>query len=523
MIDNEIIVDNNYEITISDFEKIVNKQKKLKLSDREEFIKIIDSGHASIKEKVKAQLPMYGVTTGFGDSCKYKIPYELTKKLQENIVKYHGCGLGKHHSEKESMGITLLRLISNSKGYSGVTYKLLKQMEQFINLEITPLIPELGSVGASGDLTPLSYLAATLTGKRRVSHKNKEMTASEALRMNNMMPISLEPKEGLAIMNGTSVMTSVAALCIIESKKIAFLVELTTSMTIEVLKGNKGPFEPIIHRNKPFKGQIKTAENILKYLSTSKRAKSYQSVVKNIATNKTDDFIYTSNIQDKYSLRCSPHIIGILRDVVEWSENIVQIEMNSVTDNPMIDYETGSIHSGGNFYGGYICTAMDTLRATLADIADLLDKQLSLLVDEKFNKGLPPNLAYIKKDEPFIKHGFKAVQITSTALTAEIISLAQPIRVLSRPTEALNQDKVSLGNISARYTRNCIDLLKYVISIKLMCLTQAMDIIGVEEFSDVAKKMYETIRNEISFVNEDRELDVDINKVYNLINTLKSH
>lgn len=516
-----IEIDNSYNITLEDYEKIINNVAQIKLSINENFIRLINKGHNHIKEKIKQGLSIYGVTTGFGDSSKYHIPYTIAKKLQENLFKYHGCGLGKTYSEKETRGIMVLRLIANSKGYSGVTYKLLKQLEQFIKLDIIPLIPELGSVGASGDLTPLSYIAATLTGRRKVLYKGRVVEASEALRDNNLEAVTLEPKEGLAIMNGTSVMTAVAGICVIEAKKIASLVELTSALSIEVLKANKSPFSSIIHKNKPHNGQIKSAENIMSYLSSSKIAVDYDNMlddVKNHLEKDDNKYELKKHIQDKYSLRCSPHIIGALRDVLEWCEKLVTTEMNSVTDNPIIDYEDGGVYSGGNFYGGHICTTMDTLRASIADIADLIDKQLSLIIDEKFNNGLPPNLAYIKDNEPPIKHGLKAVQITCTSLTVEVLSKSNPIRTLSRPTEAMNQDKVSLGSISANHTRDSIELLKYIIAIQLISLAQAMDLIGVDNFCDTSKNIYNIIREVSKFIDDDRELDEDIDNVYKLLN-----
>jgi histidine ammonia-lyase/phenylalanine ammonia-lyase len=191
--------------------------------------------------------------------------------------------------------------------------------------------------------------------------------------------------------------------------------------------------------------------------------------------------------------------------------------MNSVTDNPLIDYETGEIYSGGNFYGGHICSSMDSLRATICNVADLVDKQIELIIDEKFNCGLTPNLIDANTDKPYIRHGLKAVQITSTSLVAEIMSFANPISSLSRPTEALNQDKVSLGTISARHTRDVIQLMMYLISTQLISLCQAIELRGVSKFSNISKEIFSLIRTVSKFVSEDRELDVDIEDVKNLL------
>lgn len=515
-----ILIDNKYNININDFEAVTNNIKKIKLSDKKDYVDLINKGNEIIRKSIEQNTPIYGVTTGFGDSCRRQISFSETRRLQENLVKYHGCGVGDYYSPKETLGILLLRLISNARGYSGVRYKLLKQIELFINHDILPLIPEQGTVGASGDLTPLSYLASTLTGKRKVFYKGSIMKTEDILKECGIEPITLEAKEGLALMNGTSVMTAVSAFCIIEAKKLASLSELTTALTVEVLRGNKDSFSSIIHQNKPFKGQVRTAENIYKFLSSSRTALKYKDIISSVKDeniNKQSHVYLNRHIQDKYSLRCSPHVIGVLNDTITWSEDWVVTEMNSVTDNPLIDYETGEIYSGGNFYGGHICSAMDNLRSSLASIADLIDKQFELIVDEKFNGDLTPNLIARNTNDSHVQHGFKAVQITCTSLVVEIMSLANPISALSRPTEALNQDKVSLGTISARYTRNVIQLLKYVLATQLLALVQAIDLIGKDDVSDIAKEIWTLIRKDIPFVDKDRELDSDIIEIAELL------
>ncbi len=515
-----ILIDNNYKINIEDFESVTINGQKIKLSGKKDYVSLIDKGNEIIRKHIEQNIPIYGVTTGFGDSCRRQISFSEARQLQENLVKYHGCGVGDYYSPEETLGILLLRLISNARGYSGVRYKLLKQIELFINNGILPLIPEQGTVGASGDLTPLSYLAATLTGKRKVYYKGKVMHSADALKECGIEPITLEAKEGLALMNGTSVMTAVSVFCVIEAKKIASLSELTTALTVEVLRGNKDSFSSIIHRNKPFEGQIKTAENIFNFLSSSKTALKYKDIISSVKDDKIhkQNFVYLNrHIQDKYSLRCSPHVIGVLHDTIKWSEDWVATEMNSVTDNPLIDYETGEIYSGGNFYGGHICSAMDNLRSSLTTIADLIDKQFELIVDEKFNGDLTPNLIARDTDDSHVQHGLKAVQITCTSLVVEIMSLANPISALSRPTEALNQDKVSLGTISARYTRKVIKLLKYVLATQLLALVQAVDLIGKDDVSDIAKEIWALIRKDVPFIDKDRELDSDIEKVVDIL------
>ncbi|MDH5681703.1 MAG: aromatic amino acid ammonia-lyase [Spirochaetota bacterium] len=517
-----IKIDNNYKITLEDFERITRGNYKIELSDNKEYISYINRGNEIIRETIKRHVPIYGVNTGFGDSCRNQIYYSYAKSLQENLVKFHGCGVGPYFSEAESHGMILLRLISNSKGHSGVTYMLLKQLERYINVPILPVIPELGSVGASGDLTPLSYIAATLMGSRKVYYKGKIVKTQEALDKENIKALVFEPKEALAILNGTSVMTAVSAYATIDAKKIIRLTELTTALAIEALKGNKGSLSDFNHQAKPHLGQIKTARTIKNYLSTSKMAKTQDEINLDVYSPDLDEksnVLLERTIQDKYSLRCTPQIIGVLWDIMTWLEDWVTIEMNSANDNPLVDVEHVTIYNGGNFYGGHICQGMDSLRAGLANLADLIDKQIELLVDEKFSNGLPANLIHPDEEHHFVYHGFKAMQICCTALTVEIHSQAQPVSILSRPTESLNQDKVSLGTISARHTRNVIRLMENILAIHLLALCQAIELRGSHQFSHCAKDILNEIRKLVPFVDKDREMDEDIQKIVSLIGT----
>ncbi|OHD63683.1 MAG: hypothetical protein A2096_08655 [Spirochaetes bacterium GWF1_41_5] len=504
-------------MNISDFISVATGSRKIRLSPEKFFIERINRSYEVINECIKKNIPVYGVTTGFGDSCRNHISYDDAKKLQENLVKYHGCGVGPYFSDIETVGIVLLRLISNSKGSSGVRYDLLRQLELFVNTPIIPLIPELGSVGASGDLTPLSYLAAALSGRRKVIYKNKIMDAKKAIKLCGHMPLSFEPKEALAIMNGTSVMTSVAGFCIHRAILAVDTAEIITAMAVEVLEGNKGSFAPFIHKAKPFKGQIESARNIGSYLSGSKKALAYKEMidlVKSPSSEKQQHTFLERHIQDRYSLRCAPHVIGVLRDTINFCKEWVETEMNSVTDNPLVDPDSGTIYSGGNFYGGHICAAMDSLRAASASTMDLIDKQMELIVDEKFNNALSPNLISSTGTKPFLRHGFKAMQITCTSLAAECLAHTMPVSSLSRPTEALNQDKVSLGTISARETRTVLTSALYGMSVMLLALCQAMELRGLNGFSDPAREVFNLVRGVSPFVSDDRELDADINSIY---------
>lgn len=519
----KIQIDHNYQLSLSDYKDVVFHGEKIVLSSDDDYIRLINKGHQTILDLIEQEIPLYGVNTGFGASCINYIHNSDTLQLQENLIRYHGCGLGPSLSNEESLGSILLRLISNAKGYSGIRYKVLKQMERFINIPILPIIPEIGSVGASGDLTPLSYLSATLTGKRKVVYKGKVCKARDALQEEKLLPIAFKPKEALALINGTAIMTAIAANNIIHATHMAQLLEIATAVSVEAIKGNNNGFHPFIHKNKPFPGQIKTAETIFNYLLSSQLVQSQEEVLRYVKEQKklaSDTMIMDKPIQDKYSLRCSPHIIGVLWDTLDWNKVWVEIEMNAVTDNPLINPKDHQYYNGGNFYGGHMAQAMDSLRLCLANCANLIDKQLELLIDNRFNNGLTSNLISTGKGNSFIQHGLKAVQITGTALSSEIAYLAAPISVLSRPTESLNQDVVSLGTISSRYTRNVINLLYQLIAIQFIALCQAMDLRGVKQFSRIAQALYKTVRSISPYIEYDRELDEDIENIARTIKQL---
>jgi len=433
---------------------------------------------------------VYGITTGYGASAEFDVVPEVAEILPLHLLRYHGCGTGAALSEVESAAVVAVRAASLSRGYSGVTVALLERMMTLLERRILPRIPEEGSVGASGDLTPLSYLAATLVGEREVLFEGATRPASEVLAEAGLTPLTLRPKEGLALMNGTAMMAALGCLSWVRAERLGRLAALESAMACAVLDGAAGHYDDRIFALKPHPGQRATATAIRASLEGS----SFES----------------ARVQDPYSMRCSPHVVGLLFDALPFTRALLETEVLGVDDNPLLDPETGSFLHGGNFYGGHACLATDTLKNVCANVADLLDRQLSLLNNPHTNAGLPANLVARQGEDRFTHHGFKAMEITASALTAEALKMTMPASVFSRSTESHNQDKVSMGAISAREARRVLDLSETVAVIHLLALVQAMDLRGLDRFGAPLLAMHAAVRARVPMNVEDRRMDLDI-------------
>ncbi len=520
----QIIVIDGANLTIEDVYGVAVQGAKVDFTEEESFWKKLKGSREFLEAYLQKGYPVYGVTTGFGDSCNNQINAARTEELQRSLVNFHGIGLGDFFTESESRAVTLVRLNSNVKGYSGITVELASLMKDILNQGISPLIPEIGSVGASGDLTPLSYLAAVLMGERKVYYKGGVTDAASALKSEKLNPVILKAKEGLALMNGTSVMTAIDALAWMDIRKLADISDFITGVTVEILGGNDVPFRRKVSEIKNHPGQIESAEYIFGVIGDSERAHQYEKLIDKIGTIENNHYKkHDVKIQDRYSLRCAPQINGVLRDTLIFTKSWIENEINSSNDNPLIDDEEGCVYNSGNFYGGHICHACDYLRIALANISDLSDKQAELIIDGKFNNLTENLIPYLENDSPLqgLLHGFKAAQISVSAITSEIQYLSGPVSIHSRPTESLNQDKVSLGTISARKLREAVNLLYLQYSVHLLAVLQAIDLIGVKNFGSFTKKVHDELRKVTKFVEKDRPLDEEVRKLCDFLKSTK--
>ena len=485
-------------ITIDEVINIAENLIPVKLSEKPEYLAYIQRGADYVMQILASGKPVYGINTGLGDSCEVVIPDYLALALSTHLYTYHGCGLGQYFTSKQVRAIIAVRITSLAKGYSGIRPLLLDQLIAFLNKDICPIIPSEGSVGASGDLTPLSYLAAALCGEREVMFKQQRMDAKTALTLSELKPLTLQPKEALALMNGTSVMTALACEA---HKRAQYLMELATritSMASFALDGNANHFDAFLFTLKPHAGQQCIAKWIREDLIL-------------------DTYVNSGRIQDRYSIRCAPHIIGVLADAIKWMKTDIEHELNSVNDNPVIDAENERVLHGGHFYGGHIAFVMDSLKNQVANMADMLDRQLALLVDCRYNNGLPANLSgSIGINKP-INHGLKGLQISVSAWTAEALKLTMPASVFSRSTECHNQDKVSMGTIASRDCLRILDLTEQVAAALLIAVHQGvllrLQCLQKASLHANLQAMMQSLSHHIAFVEEDRALQPDLEKL----------
>jgi phenylalanine ammonia-lyase len=466
---------------------------------------------------IAREIPIYGVTTGFGDSAHRQIAPEKAARLQQNMLRFLGAGTGQIASPEVTRATMLFRANCLAKGNSGVRLELVERLLELLNHDVLPLIPERGSCGASGDLIPLSYVGRTLAGETEVLYEGELREAADVLDELGFEPLELEAKEGLALTNGTSFMSAFAVLTVTDARELAFVADLCTAMASQALMGNRGHFNAFLFEAKPHPGIVASAANIRALLDGSQLTHDAEEVVPLDGAGFRE---LARSVQDKYSIRCAPHITGALRDTLEWVERWVAIEINSSYDNPLFDAGAGRVQSGGNFYGSHITQAMDALKIALANMADLFDRQLELVVDEKFNAGLTPNLIpYFPADHPEagLHHGFKGMQLSCSALTAEALKLCNPASIHSRSTEAHNQDKVSMGTIAARDARSIVEILQHIAAIHLITICQALELRGVEQASPKAREAFAMIRARVPFLDADRRMDRDIEAVVELI------
>lgn len=483
-------------LAIEDVVALARRAVGVKLSESPAFRKRIIAGADFLDRLLREDGVIYGVTTGYGDSHGVNVPPNLVADLPHQLYTYHGCGLGRFFDEEETRAILASRLASLTVGMSGVSWELLEGLVTLMRHDILPLIPAEGSVGASGDLTPLSYVAAVLCGERDVIYKGEQGPSKEVLAKVGMTPLKLRPKEGLAIMNGTAVMTALACIAWDRAEYVSRLATRLTAFSVVALDGNVYHFDEVLFNAKPHPGQQRIAARLRDDLVSDRPSRNEK------------------RLQDRYSLRCAPHVIGVLEDSLPFFRNLIENELNSANDNPLVDPEREQVLHGGHFYGGHIAFAMDSMKNAVANIADLLDRQMALLVDARYNHGLPANLSGAKDERKAINHGLKALQISVSAWTAEALKLTMPASVFSRSTECHNQDKVSMGTIAARDCLRVLELTEQVVAAMLVTTRQAVSLRQQLDPTLVLHGepavMYEDLENRISFIREDRALDKEL-------------
>jgi phenylalanine ammonia-lyase len=503
-----------HSLTLADIVAVARHPRALHLELADEAARRMRESDELKTKIMEVGIPLYGVTSGFGDSSTRQIGKAKVEALQRNLILLLRCGVGTYAAPDVIRATMLVRANCLARGHSGVRAEIPANLLECLNHDILPLIPEQGSVGASGDLVPLSYIAALLTGEGTVLHAGIERPAAEALGEAGINALVLGAKEGLGLVNGTSFMAGFAALAVHDAAGLADAADLCTAMISSVLKGNPRHFAAFLFEQKPHDGVIDSARTIRRLLGDANGRDPEAMKLPAEGFRESDD-----PIQDRYSIRCAPHVIGVLRDTVDWAGRWVTVEVNSSNDNPLFDVAEGVVHNGGNFYGGHVGLAMDSLKTAVASIADLLDRQLELVVDEKFNNGLTANLIADRSDanEAGLHHGFKSMQIVASSLAAEALKNTMPATSFSRSTEAHNQDKVSMGTIAARDARSVITLTQQVTAIHLLALSQAADLRGEGGLNPALRTAHRLVREVSPFLDADRPMQGDVARVAKLV------
>lgn len=491
---------NGENITAAELWKVAHEGSPVTLaSSASEKMK---SSRSYINEKLKQKDAIYGVNTGFGAFSSVRISNEDIVRLQQNLIRSHSCGVGIPFTKAETRAIMILRANALSRGHSGIRVEVVDKILEFLNHDILPMIPSQGSVGASGDLAPLSHLALSLIGEGKVWDGESFVPTETVLKRKNIKPLELQAKEGLSLINGCQVMTAVGLLNGIRARRLLWMMDLAGAMSLEALRGSRSAFDPIIFATRPHPGEAKTARNLLKLLGkTSPIAESH---------------IDCTKVQDAYSLRCMPAVHGAAKDAIRNNLATLEIEANSSTDNPLVFVEEDKILSCGNFHGEPVAFALDFMAIALAAAASMSECRIEKLINPAMS-DLPAFLA----PNGGLNSGHMIVQVAAAALVSENKILTHPASVDSIPTSADKEDHVSMGTIAARKFRQVTENAENIVAMELLSASQAIDMLKPLEPAGAIKAAHQVIREKVPFAAEDRVFSDDIEQIREMIRAEK--
>ncbi len=455
----------------------------------------IKTSEQNVKKIVDSDRTVYGINTGFGPLCDVKISEQETAQLQHNLIISHAVGVGKPIDPKLSKIMMICKIHALSKGYSGVSLQVIERLKLMVEKDLCPVIPEQGSVGASGDLAPLAHMVLPLLGLGEIWQDGKPVDAAEVLAKHKLEPIVLGPKEGLGLINGTQFILAHAIVGLEKMKYLLDLADLSAAMSLEAYRGSASPFKKELHEIRPFSGSKKVAQRMLKFLKDSDNLKSHE---------------FCDRVQDPYSMRCVPQVHGASRNAYEHLKQAAEIELNSVTDNPIVLSAEESI-SGGNFHGQLIALPLDYATLAAAELGNISDRRSYLLLEGEF--GLPRLLT----ESSGLNSGFMIPQYTSAALVSENKSLCFPASADSIPTSLGQEDHVSMGSISGRKFNQVLDNLVSILAVELMFAAQGLEFRRPAKCSKIVEQNYDLIRTKVDKLENDRLIGKDIIEIADLI------
>src|SRR5438876_703763 len=482
-------------LTLEDLESVARTRRAVALSAAAR--EAVARSRRVVDEAVARGAVIYGVTTGFGNFADVVIPPARLKELQLNLVRSHAAGVGEPLDEAETRGLMVLRANCLAKGFGGIRPETLDLLIAMINRRVHPVVPSQGSVGASGDLAPLAHLALALVGEGACATERGVVTGAVALKAVGLVPAELQAKEGLALINGTQLMSAATGLALVAALRLARAADVIAAMTTDTLKGTDVAFDPRIHAARPHAGQAASARNLRKLLAGSAIRESHRDCGK---------------VQDAYRLRCVPLVQGAVRDALGFARRTVEIEINAGTDNPMVFAETGELLSGGNFHGAPVALAADIVAIAVAELGAISERRIERLVNPMLS-GLPAFLAR----EGGVHSGLMLAHVTAAALASENKTLAHPASVDSIPTSANKEDHVSMGVTAARKAVRAVANARRILAIELMAACQALEFLRPLTTSAPLRAAYDRLRLEVPPHDRDRFLSPDIEAVAALV------
>ncbi len=489
-----IVLDGN-SLTLEDVIKVARSYEEVRLSEqgREQII----ASRQIVDKILEEEKPVYGISTGFGDFSTIFISKDERMQLQRNLILSHATGVGENLPEEVVRSAMLLRANSLAKGYSGIRLQTVEMLLNLLNKRICPAIPAKGSVGASGDLAPLSHMVLVMLGEGEAYLNGQLLTGAEALKVCGLEPIVLSGKEGLALINGTQIMTAVGTIAWHDAVNLMKAADIAAGLSVEALKGTRAAFDLRISQVRAHPGQIATTQNMLDLTAHSAIIASH---------------IHCKKVQDAYSLRCIPQVHGASKDALRRAEDTLNVEINAATDNPLIMPETGEAISGGNFHGQPIALVMDYLKLAIAELGNISERRTNRLLDVHLS-DLPAFLTAF----PGVDSGLMITQYVAAALVSENKVLVHPASADSIPTSANQEDHVSMGTIAARQAREILDNVCNVLAIEMLAAAQGIDFLAPLTPGDGTAKAHQTIRSVVPHLNEDRVPAPDIKTLHNLI------